>query len=526
MGRNSFPMRQIMKKTLVLLLCLWIYSSCRTPQNLVKNGQAGSDLSLIFLQINDFYEIAPVDQGNSGGAARIASLRKKLKAENNNTYTLLAGDFLSPSLIGTLKVDGDRVKGRQMVEALNALGLDLATFGNHEFDIDEASLQKRINESDFNWVSTNVLHQTADGLGPFFKEKNGARKNIPTHQIIRLGNQKGDSLRIGIISPCINSNKASYVFYQDPAMTTGQEIEKIKGQVELIVLLSHLTKEEDLELAKKFPEIRLIMGGHEHDHMKLTAGNAVLTKADANARSAYVHRIRYDSKRKISTIQSDLVFLDRSIPLDQEVSVLVQKWKALESKIMREMGFDPDEVLQTLGSPLDAREQTIRNTPAPFCQMICRAMSRSSDGIDCSIMNSGSVRVDDEFKGSLSQYDIIRSLPYGGSVVKVKMKGKLLLDVLEAGWKNKGRGGFLQWDRIDHTADGQWQLDGHAIDTERIYTVCLTEYLIKGLEQGLDFLKAGNPSLISVEEPSSNNAQDLRKDIRLVVVDYLKKGGR
>ncbi|MBK9631215.1 MAG: hypothetical protein IPO62_09140 [Saprospiraceae bacterium] len=52
----------------------------------------------------------------------------------------------------------------------------------------------------------------------------------------------------------------------------------------------------------------------------------------------------------------------------------------------------------TLSSPLDAREQTIENEPAPFCQMICRAMSRTSKDIDFSIMNSGSVRVDDEFK--------------------------------------------------------------------------------------------------------------------------------
>ncbi len=141
-------------------------------------------------------------------------------------------------------------------------------------------------------------------------------------------------------------------------------------------------------------------------------------------------------------------------------------------------------------------------------------------------MNSGSVRVDDEFKGSLSQYDIIRSLPYGGSVVKVKMKGKLLLEVLDAGWKNKGRGGFLQWDRIDRTQDNRWALAGAPVDPQKVYSVCLTEYLIKGLEQGLDFLKPTNPDILAVEEPDPKNERDLRRDIRLVVVDYLKKGGR
>lgn len=69
---------------------------------------------------------------------------KKLMTENSNTLTVLAGDFLSPSLLGTLKWEGERIKGKHMVDVLNATGIDLVTFGNHEFDIDEASLQKEL----------------------------------------------------------------------------------------------------------------------------------------------------------------------------------------------------------------------------------------------------------------------------------------------------------------------------------------------------------------------------------------------
>lgn len=193
---------------------------------------------------------------------------------------------------------------------------------------------------------------------------------------------------------------------------------------------------------------------------------------------------------------------------------------------MREMGFDPDEVLQTLGSPMDAREQTIRNQPAAFCQLICRSMSAAFPQSDCSIMNSGSVRVDDEFKGKLSQYDIIRSLPYGGPVVSVKMKGSLLIQILETGLKNKGRGGYLQYDRIERGSNLKWNIGNSEILPENWYRVGMTDYLIKGLEQGLEFLTPFNKDIESVIEPKADDNSDIRRDIRLVVIDYLKKSGR
>ena len=49
-----------------------------------------------------------------------------------------------------------------MVDVMNTAGVNLAVFGNHEFDISEADLQKRINESNFTWVSSNTFHKKGD----------------------------------------------------------------------------------------------------------------------------------------------------------------------------------------------------------------------------------------------------------------------------------------------------------------------------------------------------------------------------
>ncbi|HYC29857.1 MAG TPA: bifunctional metallophosphatase/5'-nucleotidase [Chitinophagaceae bacterium] len=520
-------------KTFLQLTALVIFvSSCVTQKTSISttgnNAQTTADdsIRLTILQINDFYEIAPLENGRVGGAARIATIRKKLLAENPNTLTVLAGDFLSPSLLGTLKLDGERIKGKHMVDVLNLVGIDLVTFGNHEFDIDEQSLQKRINESKFDWVSTNVLQKRGDTIAPFYKEINGARKPIDRVKILTYTNAAGQALYVGIAAPCLPANKVDFVHYEDIFESVERDVVPLSIAVDLVVLLSHLEKKDDVKMGLLLPEIDLILGGHDHDNMKVGWADLVITKADANAKTVYVHRIAFHPGTRKHTLNSELVHLNESVPLDPEVDLLVQKWKGIENKLMRDMGFNPEEILIELPQPYDARESVLRNQPAEFCRMICRAMSKTVPTADASIMNSGSVRVDDILSDKLSQYDVLRSLPFGGGIAEIDIKGKLLEVVLNNGWANKGTGGFLQWDGIERTTEGNWLIGGKALDPEKIYHIAITDFLLTGLETGLSFLTPANPEITKVTQPVKDDLTDIRRDIRLIIVDYLENGGR
>jgi hypothetical protein len=70
------------------------------------------------LQLNDLYDIMPVEKGKKGGLARVATLRDRIAKENPNTVLILSGDFLSPSTMSSM------FQGSQMVAGLNAIGLD------------------------------------------------------------------------------------------------------------------------------------------------------------------------------------------------------------------------------------------------------------------------------------------------------------------------------------------------------------------------------------------------------------------
>src|ERR1051325_10836125 len=109
------------------------------------------NVNVTLLQVNDVYQFAPVDQGTKGGLGRLLTLRKSIKQDNPNTLFLMSGDTISPS------VESITYKGAQMIEAWNAIGLDYATFGNHEFDFGPDVLVDRIKESKFSWVAANVI---------------------------------------------------------------------------------------------------------------------------------------------------------------------------------------------------------------------------------------------------------------------------------------------------------------------------------------------------------------------------------
>src|SRR3954469_17786315 len=157
-------MRKYIRLCVITVL---VAASCRTAKNITTAPPAvtakdDGKIEVVFVQVNDVYEIAPVAGGKEGGMARVATLKSQYKSINPNTFLVISGDFVSPSVYNSLQYQGKRIRGAQMIESMNAAGMDIAVFGNHEFDISEKELQERINESRFLWVSTNTYHKVKD----------------------------------------------------------------------------------------------------------------------------------------------------------------------------------------------------------------------------------------------------------------------------------------------------------------------------------------------------------------------------
>ena len=468
--------------------------------------------TLCFIQINDIYEISPLQGGKTGGIARIASFIDECK-KRYTTYSFLAGDFLSPSVMGTATVAKERVNGKQMVDALNAIGLDYVTFGNHEFDIGEESLQKRINESNFTWFSSNVFR--SDKM-PFAKHGYGSAQYFPTFIEI---NSPHKQFRVKLFSLTLPSNTPAYTSFigYDEALEKFKTAKTTKKQ--LIAGLTHLSAVEDVELLKKYPQIKLIMGGHEHENMLLNSETGHVAKADANGKTIYKHLIYRNNEGKL-VVSSMLVNVDENIPLKESVSQVVAKWENTVYNSFREIGLEPTRKVCTITDVLNGTEASIRYNQNNLGAVVTDALTMGSTA-DIGMINSGAIRIDDKVTGEISELDVIRIMPFGNKVYQITMKGSLLEKIITTNDERKGSGGYLQFNKQLSIQNGKAFINGKAIEQELMYTIRTTEFLISGREQKLEYLNAKNPEVTKIEAVKDNNNEIL--DLRMSFINQLKK---
>lgn len=504
----------------IFIAILFANTSCKVAKT--SGTKDDGKIEVDFVQVNDVYEIAPIAGGKEGGMARVATLKKLYKQTNPNTFLVIAGDFISPSVYNSLQYNGERVRGAQMIDCMNAAGMDLAVFGNHEFDFSEKDLQNRINESEFLWISSNTFHKIKDSIVPFTKTNATGAVPFPQTYIMNVKDADGTTAKIGFIGLTLPSNRAEYISYKDALTTATYLYNQLKDSVDAIVAITHQAVADDIKLATALPGLAAIIGGHEHSGVFEKIGNVNITKAESNARTAYIVKLVIDKNTHHFTTTPQLKYLNEKVALDSATDRVVQKWKKIAEDNYASLGFDPKKIVMTSGEVLDGKEADTRNTSTNFTRLITRAMAFACPQADVVIFNSGSIRLDDILTPPVSQYDIIRSLPFDGGIAEADMKGSLLVQVLQAGMKNKNSGGFLQYQPVVfNNANNSFMINNAPVDTAKTYRVAMSEFLFSGKESNLAFLNPQNPTIIKTY-PADTSAANPKSDIRLAIIKYLE----
>ncbi|MFZ7090333.1 bifunctional 2',3'-cyclic-nucleotide 2'-phosphodiesterase/3'-nucleotidase [Primorskyibacter sp. 2E233] len=105
----------------------------------------------------DYYSDKPVD---TVGLARTASLIGDIRAEATNSMLLDNGDFLQGNPMGDyIAYERGMKEGdlHPVIAAMNSLGFDASTLGNHEFNYGLEFLSKSLAGAEFPVVSANVV---------------------------------------------------------------------------------------------------------------------------------------------------------------------------------------------------------------------------------------------------------------------------------------------------------------------------------------------------------------------------------
>jgi 5'-nucleotidase len=381
---------------------------------------------LRFLSVNDITEIDTLYDGN-GGLARLATLRRRIGSEGP-LLTVVAGNFLGPSLASRY------FGGAQMIEALNATGVDYVTFGNHDLGMPEDSLQRRIAAAKFKWLSANCTR----------------RDGTPMPGVQAWDTVKIQGYRVGIfgLTAPIDADGGRC---GDPDAAGRVAIDTLaKLGADVIVAITHQPVEADVSLLGREGQLDLILGGHGRRAATVQAGARHVVTADADAVSAQF--VTLWGKKGEWREATRVVDVRPSIVADTAVQRIVDAWR---DSVTTRLG--PDALVGFLVDSLDATNTTLRRAEAPFGNLTADAM-RAGTGADAAILNAGSMRLDRWLvPGPLRRYTLESLFLFADDtrVVVVPLSGGRLRDLLEHGVSEGrlGAGGFLQVSGLRYTVD-------------------------------------------------------------------------
>jgi 5'-nucleotidase/UDP-sugar diphosphatase len=443
-----------------------------TVAALFVSAAQAQNADVTILHINDVYEISPVR--GEGGLAELMTLVKAERSRHASTLTAVSGDFLSPSLLsGT-------TKGAQMVELFNAIGVDVATFGNHEFDFGRDVLLKRISEARFTWLGTNV----GDPAGqPLPGTVSTAMKVVGDVKIGFLGIVTPESAMLSSGGPDIR--------FGDPVSAAKGAVEVLrKAGANVIVALTHLDYEQDRALSRTVPDMNLILGGHDHDPITYYEHGVLLQKSgsDAHFLGAIDLEIRTEqgAKGPVTTVRpSWRMIANHNTAADPEIAAIVKKYN---DQLDRDLG----QVIGKTTVELDSRVDAVRSGEARIGDLIADAL-RESTGADVAITNGGGIRGNRTYDAGteLTRKDVLKELPFGNTTLVIELTGTELKAALENGVSQvedkAGRFPQVSGLRVVYdpkAAAGQRvrtvTVGGAPLDMGKTYRVATNDYMARG----------------------------------------------
>jgi 2',3'-cyclic-nucleotide 2'-phosphodiesterase (5'-nucleotidase family) len=384
---------------------------------LAAGAVAQTTTRLTFLHLNDVYQISP--RRGLGGFGPLATLVKQERARSQHALLTFGGDLISPSLLSGI------TKGAHMIELMNALGTDIAVLGNHEFDFGLEVALKRIGESRFPWLATNVFDR--DG------------KPLPGTVATRTATL--GEVKVGFFGTLTPEAR---LYFRDAAALSfapvqphaAAAVEKLRREgVQVIIALTHMSLQEDRDLLRAVPGIHLVLGGHDHIPITVFERGALIVKAGADADFLAIVELEVQVAAGVATVHppSWRLMPVRGIAADPEVQAIVRR---------HELTLDR-EFAQPIGrteTAMDSRAAAVRLREAAIGNLIADAI-RLATNADVGLVNGGGIRANKQYPpgSTITRRDIFSEMPFGNTVVVLEITGAGLLGVLEHGFSRAGQ---------------------------------------------------------------------------------------
>jgi 2',3'-cyclic-nucleotide 2'-phosphodiesterase (5'-nucleotidase family) len=350
--------------------------------------------SLTILHVNDLHaRISPLENGN-GGFAFLATAIQKERQGCRDCILLSAGDLVQGSPVSTI------FHGLPVFEIGNLLGFDAATLGNHEFDYGWMQARKFIQTAKYPIVSSNIVN----GSGELFAPKPYVILTVNGLRVAVIGAMT-DNLHTLTTQKLLEDWRTLPVFD-----TVRKYAAELRDKSDLIVLLAHITAEEETRFLNSAPEIPVLVTGHIHRGIDqaLSKDGRVMVRVKGYGEELGRLELQVDTEKKapVSWNWKRIPIESTRIEPSTEVASAVKHWE--------------DEVTARVDQPLAVSKKAFTK---PEVKRLIEQALRDETGADFSWMNQGGVR-DTLPEGQLLVRHIWDIMPFDNVVLTGTFKGR------------------------------------------------------------------------------------------------------
>jgi 2',3'-cyclic-nucleotide 2'-phosphodiesterase (5'-nucleotidase family) len=433
---------------LVAAFLLPVFSAA--GQTAAHRAQDNDTARIIILSTNDMH--ARIDN-----FSKLAYLADSLRHQFKDVFLVSAGD----NFTGNPVVDQYPDKGFPMIDLMNRMGYNVSAIGNHEFDLGQETLGKRMDQATFPFISCNI-----DASGTTFKQpepyiilKTTEGLKIAVLGIIQLGEN-------GL--PDSHPDKLKGIHFEE-GIAKALTYKNLKQQSNVFIALTHLGLEKDTLLARQMEEPDLIIGGHSHTVMDkpMIVNGVMITQAGSG--------LKFVGKITLLIVSGKLV--GRSYEL-----INLNNFKG-KDKVIQGL-IDKYNNNPALNEIIAAAAQTISGEDALGSMMTDAITDRL--GMDFAFQNNGGIRISELNAGDILLKDIYKLDPFGNVVIKFKMTATEIKSLISSAY-NREKTSDLQVSGLSYTLyiDSAKVLRdvvmtdsyGKALDPLKEYTVGVNSYI-------------------------------------------------
>lgn len=448
---------------------------------------------------------------NVGGLLKVATVVERLRAEHPNNLLVDCGDLYQGGAESFL------TDGRLTVKACEFLKYDTWCLGNHEFDWGLDKLAALHDTTKLTMIGANI------GVRP------GGVNRLSKVRPFVLKEVDGIKIAIvGLITPGVPSWSRSYLLgdqlFEDSLTALNRVMPAVRAaEPDVIVLTTHqgLRPQDDYAneiraIAKGFPEIKFIIGGHSHRVVpREQIGETIFTQAGYYGAWVGQLDIAYDTvEHRVISAAPQIHTVDASVPEHDGLKTLC--------------AADLERTRKYLGEKIGRCDQLLTAKPdeygqSPAQMLISRAVAAVADA---DIVLHGALAEDPLPAGELTMKDIWTIAPYENTIGVIQITPEQIAMILDENGEKPGAVHFMgafglhyDWEK---QADGKRHAvhlrtpAGEPLHARRKYRVALHSYnLASG---GRRF-----PTIRTLADLPESRLEMTGIDTRTALINYVKK---